>query len=294
MSSRRQQTADSAPWRVGAVQLNSTADWSANLEQADRLTRAAAADGATLVLLGEKWSVLGTADQLQAGAQRLDGPAIQWARDTARELAIDLVAGSICELRENDGINDATDNGEHPRRLANTSVHVGPDGEIRAIYRKIHMFDVTVDGVEYQESAHEQAGQEIVLSHSAAGIGLGMTICYDVRFPQLYRALAKQDAFALTVPSAFTETTGKAHWHILLRARAIENGAYVLAPAQGGVHANGRRTYGHSLIINPWGEIIAEGGTDPGVIYADIDPAEVTAARARIPNLQHDQQFEGP
>jgi predicted amidohydrolase len=285
MSSRRQQTADSAPWRVGAVQLNSTADWSANLEQADRLTRAAAADGATLVLLGEKWSVLGTADQLQAGAQRLDGPAIQWARDTARELAIDLVAGSICELRENDGINDATDNGEHPRRLANTSVHVGPDGEIRAIYRKIHMFDVTVDGVEYQESAHEQAGQEIVLSHSAAGIGLGMTICYDVRFPELYRILALRGARVLLVPSAFTLATTREHWEVLLRARAIENQAFVIAANQIGSHAPGLRSGGRSLIVDPWGVVLAQASDGVCQITADLDLARLEQVRAELPSL---------
>ena len=123
---------------------------------------------------------------------------------------------------------------------------------------------------------------------------IGMTICYDMRFPQLYRALAQKGAFLLTVPSAFTETTGKAHWHILLRARAIENGAFVIAPAQGGTHANGRKTYGHSLIVAPWGEILAEAGTEPGVIVADIDPAAVTDARGRVPNLQHDRPFQGP
>ena len=123
---------------------------------------------------------------------------------------------------------------------------------------------------------------------------VGLTICYDLRFPQLYRALAQRGAFMLTVPSAFTETTGKAHWHVLLRARAIENGAFVIAPAQGGAHANGRKTYGHSLIIAPWGEILAEAGTEPGVIVADIDPSAATDARARVPNLQHDRQFQGP
>jgi predicted amidohydrolase len=289
MSPRAQRSADSAPWRVGAVQLNSTADWDANLEQADRLTRAAAADGATLVLLGEKWSVLGTAEQLQAGAQKLDGPAIQWAREVARELAIDLVAGSICELRDNDGAQDGTnhqtDQGEHDRRLANTSVHVGPDGEISAIYRKIHMFDVSVDGVEYRESAHEQAGQEIVLSRSAAGIGLGMTICYDVRFPELYRILALRGARVLLVPSAFTLATTRDHWEVLLRARAIENQAFVIAANQIGSWAPGLRSGGRSLIVDPWGVVLAQASDTVCQITADLDLARLEQVRAELPSL---------
>ncbi|HEX4533306.1 MAG TPA: nitrilase-related carbon-nitrogen hydrolase, partial [Rhizomicrobium sp.] len=161
-------------------------------------------------------------------------------------------------------------------------------------YDKIHLFDVDLpSGEQYRESNTVAGGDRAVLAETPWG-KVGLTICYDLRFPGLYRKLSKAGAFMLTVPSAFTETTGKAHWHTLLRARAIENGAFVFAPAQGSTHANGRKTYGHSLIVSPWGEIIAEAGTEPGVIVADIDPALSADARARIPNLQHDRDFEGP
>src|SRR5207302_3571189 len=197
--------------RAAAVQLNSTADRERNTATAERLTRAAAADGAELIVLPEKWSVLGSDEQMLAGAEPLDGPSIPWARETARELGIDLVAGSIAERREGRD------------KLSNTSVHVGPDGEIRAVYRKIHMFDVTVGGVDYRESATEDRGDEVVLSETEAGVPLGLTVCYDLRFPELYRILAVRGARVIAVPAAFTRVTGAAHWEILLRARAIEN-----------------------------------------------------------------------
>ena len=148
-------------------------------------------------------------------------------------------------------------------------------------------------GEVYRESSTVAGGGEAVVAETALG-AIGLTICYDVRFPQLYRSLAQKGAFLFTVPSAFTVPTGQAHWHVLLRARAIENGAFVIAPAQGGLHANGRKTYGHSLIVSPWGEILAEAGTDPGVIVADIDPALSAQAREKVPNLQHDREFAGP
>jgi len=179
-------------------------------------------------------------------------------------------------------------------KTANRSFLIDPKGGIAAQYDKIHLFDVDLpSGETYRESNTVAGGNRAILAETSWG-RLGMTICYDLRFPHLYRALAKAGAFLLTVPSAFTETTGKAHWHTLLRARAIENGAFVVAPAQGGTHANGRKTYGHSLIVAPWGEVLAEAGTDPCVIVAEIDSARVTDARTRVPSLKHDRDFDGP
>lgn len=267
--------------RVAAVQLNSGEDWDANREQADRLTRAAAADGASLVLLPEKWSVLGTTEQLRAGAQTLDGPAISWAREIARELAIDLVAGSISELREPPPRPGTNGGGA----LANTSVHVAPDGEIRAVYRKVHMFDVTVDGVDYRESEQAEAGEEIVVSRTATGVELGLTICYDLRFPELYRILALRGARVLLVPSAFTLATTRDHWEVLLRARAIENQAFVVAANQIGVHPPGLRSGGRSLIVDPWGVVLAQAADAVSQISADLDFARLAQVRSELPAL---------
>ena len=197
--------------RAAAVQLTATADKARNLETADRLVRAAAKDGASLVVLPEKWSVLGPPDDLRAGAEPLDGPALGWARDVARELGIDLVAGSIAERVA------GRDRG------ANTSVHVGPDGQDRGVYRKLHMFDVQVGGRDYRESDTEAPGDEIVTSTLADGTRLGLTVCYDVRFPELYRRLAVEGALVIAIPAAFTEPTTRDHWEVLVRARAIED-----------------------------------------------------------------------
>ncbi|MEA2142784.1 MAG: deaminated glutathione amidase, partial [Solirubrobacteraceae bacterium] len=231
--------------RVAAVQMTSTADFDGNLERADKLTRAAAADGARLVVLPEKWSALGRGEALVAGAQAIDGPAISWARETARELGIDLVAGSFSERIEGE------------QRLRNTSVHVGPDGELRATYRKVHMFDVVVDGTVYHESEHEEPGDELVVSATADGVELGLSICYDVRFPELYRILAIRGARVFTVPAAFTVPTTRDHWEILLRARAIEDQAFVIAANQIGEHEPGLRSGGRSMIVDPWGLVLA-------------------------------------
>lgn len=208
-------------------------------------------------------------------------PALPAFAALAEELGIWLLVGSLAiKVSET--------------KTANRSFLVDPKGRIAARYDKIHLFDVDLpSGEKYRESNTVAGGNRAVTADLPWG-KIGLTICYDVRFPQLYRALAKNGAFLLTVPSAFTDTTGKAHWHVLLRARAIENGAFVMAPAQGGTHANGRKTFGHSLIIAPWGEVLAEGGTEPGVILADIDTAAAADARARVPNLQHDRPFEGP
>ena len=274
--------------RVAAVQLNSTEDLDSNLEQADRLTRAAAADRAQLVLLPEKWSVLGTSGHLRCGAQELGGPAISWAREIARELRIDLIAGSIAERRDGGEASDG--------RIANTSVHVGPDGEIRAVYRKIHMFDVRVDGVDYRESADQVAGDEIVLSRSAGGVALGMTVCYDLRFPELFRVLAVRGAQILLVPAAFTLATTRDHWEVLLRARAIENQAFVIAANQIGSHPPGLRSGGRSMIVDPWGVVLAQAADDVGVVSADLDFSALTRIRRELPSLanRRPQVYDSP
>jgi predicted amidohydrolase len=259
--------------RVAAVQLTSTADFDRNLERADRFTRAAAADGARLVVLPEKWSALGDGAALQAGAQALDGPALTWARALARELAIDLVAGSISERADGEP------------RLRNTSAHIGPDGEIRAIYRKVHMFDVVVEGTVYRESEHEEPGDELVLSETAGGVQLGLSICYDVRFPELYRILAVRGARVFTIPAAFTVPTTRDHWEVLLRARAIENQAFVVAANQIGEHGGGMRSGGRSMIVDPWGLVLARAADAEGHIVADLDLATQERIRRELPSL---------
>jgi predicted amidohydrolase len=259
---------------AGAVQLNSTEDTARNLATADRLVRAAAARGAEVVLLPEKWSVLGTPEHLVAGAQPLDGESITWARRVAGELGIDLVAGSIVEQMP-DGSR------------SNTSVHVGRDGEIAAVYRKLHMFDVEVDGVRYAESELEQAGEEIVVSRLGDGTVLGMSICYDVRFPELYRELSAREAQVITVPSAFTLATTRDHWEILLRARAIENQSFVLAANQIGAHPPGNRSGGRSLIVDPWGLVLACATDAETAIVAELDFDRLHEVRRRLPALTH-------
>lgn len=261
--------------RASAVQLNSTDDTDRNLATADRLVRDAAARGAELVVLPEKWSVLGTGEQLAAGAQPLDGPCISWARSIARELGIDLIAGSIVEHVEG------------ADKRANTSVHVAPDGELHAVYRKIHMFDVEVDGVVYAESEHEEAGSETVISELAGGVRIGMSICYDIRFPELYRTLVDQGAEALAIPSAFTLATTRDHWEVLVRARAIENQCFVIAPNQVGSHPGGYRSGGRSLIVDPWGLVLAGAPDSEAAIVADLDFESLRDVRRRLPALAH-------
>jgi predicted amidohydrolase len=261
--------------RAGAVQLNSTEDTDRNLETANRLVREAAAMGAELVVLPEKWSVLGTPEQMTAGAEPLDGQFVGWARSSARELGIDLVAGSIVERVEGQ------------EKTANTSVHIGPDGEVRAVYRKMHMFDVEVDGDVYAESATEEAGDEIVLSELDGGVRLGMTICYDVRFPELYRMLTVRGAQVISVPAAFTLATTRDHWEVLLRARAIENQCFVVAPNQIGPHPPGPRCGGRSMIVDPWGLVLAQAPDTEAAIVADLDFEMLERVRRRIPALTH-------
>jgi predicted amidohydrolase len=258
---------------VAAVQLNSTAEQVANMAVADRLTRAAAADGAELIVLPEKWTVMGSQEELRTGAEALDGAAIEWARAIARELRVDLVAGSILER-----VPGQT-------KLANTSVHVNPQGEILAVYRKLHMFDVEVGGRSYRESELEEPGDEIVLSRTANGVELGLSICYDLRFPELFRILAVQGARVVALPAAFTLTTTREHWEVLVRARAIENQTFVIAANQVGEHPAGQHSGGRSMIVDPWGVVLAQAPDRPGHIVADLDLAGQQQIRARLPSL---------
>jgi predicted amidohydrolase len=264
---------DAKTIRAAAVQMNSTADVAANLESADRLVRAAARDGAELVVLPEKWHMLGGAEAMVAHAQPLNGPAGRWAAAVAAELEIDLIAGSILErrpLRE---------------RPANTSVHYGPDGAVRAVYRKLHLFDVEVDGVRYAESDTEEAGDSVVSSTLAGGAGIGLSICYDLRFPELYRAFAGVEVIA--VPSAFTLATTRDHWDVLLRARAIENQAFLIAANQTGEFLPGRRCGGRSGIVDPWGVVLARAPDRESHVIADLDLTDLARIRRALPALAH-------
>jgi predicted amidohydrolase len=256
--------------RVAAIQLNSNEDKARNLAVAERLVRGAAADGAELVALPEKWNLLAGGEALLAGAEPLDGPSLGAARAWARELGIHLLAGSISER-----------GGE---RAFNTSVLIGPDGADLAAYRKIHMFDVDVGGVAYRESEHEEAGTEIVTAE-VGGLSVGLSVCYDLRFPELYRILAVRGARLLAVPSAFTLATGRDHWQVLLRARAIENQAFVLAPNQVGEAPPHFSSYGHSSIVDPWGVELATALDGECFIAADLDLDEQESVRESLPSL---------
>jgi predicted amidohydrolase len=258
--------------RVAAVQLNSTADKARNLGAAEGLVRAAAADGAKLVALPEKWNLLAPGEGLVAGAEPLDGPSLSAARGWARTLGIHLLAGSISE-RVGDG--------EKP---FNASVLIGPDGEDLAVYRKIHMFDVDAGGVSYRESAHEQPGEEIVTA-PVGDLNVGLTICYDLRFPELHRILAVRGARLITVPAAFTAVTGRDHWEVLLRARAIENAVFVLAPGQVGKAPPYFDCYGRSAIVDPWGVVLATAPDGECFIAADLDLAGQERIRETLPAL---------
>jgi predicted amidohydrolase len=267
-------------FRAACVQLRSSEDVGQNILDASALIREAHAQGASFIATPENTTLM-AADggaKLEKSFPEDRDPALPVFRALAAELKIWLMIGSLA-------IKVSAD------KTANRSFLIDPEGAIKTRYDKIHLFDVDLpSGETYRESATVAGGGQSALADLPWG-KIGLSVCYDLRFPQLYRALAKQGAFLFTVPSAFTETTGRAHWHVLLRARAIENGAFVVAPAQGGTHANGRKTYGHSLIVAPWGDVLAEAGADPGVIVADIDPALAADARARIPNLQHDRAF---
>ena len=267
--------------KVAAIQLNSTADFGANLATADRLTRAAAADGAQLIVLPEKWTAMGSDVQLRAAAQPLDGQAVTWARETASELGVDLVAGSFLERIPGE------------EKLANTCVHVSASGGVRAVYRKLHMFDVQIDGRSYRESDIELPGEEIVLSQTSAGVGaadaagveLGLAVCYDLRFPEITRILAVRGARIIALPSAFTLPTTREHWEVLVRARAIENQAFMIAANQVGAHPGGMRSGGRSMIVDPWGVVLAQAPDGEHQIVAELDLERQSEIRAQLPAL---------
>ena len=270
-----------ATFKAAMIQMRSGVTPAANIEAAVRMIGEAKAAGAEYVQTPEMTNVL------EAKRERLFATIVEEEADTslatlrevARKLGIYIHVGSLAIKIS-------------PDRAANRGFLIDPKGDIAARYDKIHMFDVDLEGGEsYRESRTYRPGEQAVLCDLPWG-RLGLTICYDLRFPALYRALAEAGATMLAIPSAFTQKTGEAHWHVLMRARAIENGSFVFAAAQGGKHENGRETFGHSLIVDPWGRVLAEGGTEPGVVMAEIDLAEVAKARARIPSLQHGRRFE--
>jgi predicted amidohydrolase len=269
--------------KIACVQLRSTDDVNENIATASNLIRNAAKAGAHFIATPENTTLM-AADggaKLEKTLAEADDKAVPAFAALAEELGIWLLVGSLAIKVS------AT-------KTANRSYLFDPKGRVEARYDKIHLFDVNLpSGETYRESNTVAPGAEAVVVN-LPWARLGLSVCYDLRFPQLYRTLAKAGAEILTVPSAFTETTGKAHWHVLLKSRAIENGCFVVAPAQGGAHANGRKTYGHSLIIGPWGDILAEGGVDPGVVAAELDLEEVAKARARLPSLHHDRPFRPP
>jgi len=271
----------SAPLRVGLVQLTSDADLEANVARACALIEEAADAGATLVATPENTDLMtaSRADRLAKARGEADHPGLPAFSDLAARRRLWLLIGSL-------GIRL-----EGEERLANRSFLFGPDGGIAARYDKIHMFDVEIpDGQSYRESATFHPGEAAVIADLPA-VRLGMTICYDLRFPHLYRKLAQAGAEVLSVPAAFTRFTGQAHWHVLLRARAIETGCWVIAPAQCGVHPGDRRTFGHSLVVAPWGEVTADAGEAPGVVVTDLDMARLHKARGMVPSLGHDRDF---
>jgi deaminated glutathione amidase len=270
-------------FRAACIQLCTSADVLQNIRAASTLIREAAGCGAEFIATPENTTLMAPdgGTKLENSFSELVDPSLPAFRNLANELGVWLLIGSLA-IR----VSDA--------KTANRSFLIDPKGAIAARYDKIHLFDVDLpSGERYRESNTVAGGDRAVVAELPWG-RLGMSVCYDLRFPQLYRMLAHAGAFLFSVPSAFTETTGRAHWHVLLRARAIENGAFVVAPAQGGTHEGGRETYGHSLIVNPWGEIVAEATNEPGVIVADVDPGLSVEARARIPNLQHDRPIQAP
>jgi deaminated glutathione amidase len=268
-------------FRAALVQLRSSRNVEANLQSAEALIRRAAQGGAAYVQTPENTAIMefDAKRVLEAAEAEEDSVPLARLRALAAELGIFLHIGSLAIKLDQ-------------TRVANRSYLIDPEGAVVAIYDKLHLFDVDLAGGEsYRESEHARPGRAAILADLPFG-RLGLSICYDLRFPQLYRALAMAGAEFIAVPAAFTRQTGEAHWHVLIRARAIETGTFILAATQGGLHENGRATFGHSLIVSPWGEILAEGGEDPGVIFADLDLAASAEARVRIPALQHGRDFE--
>src|ERR687887_1492982 len=263
--------------RVACVQLTSGPDKAANLGKAERLVARAAATGADVVALPEKWNAIGDAEVLHAAAETLEGgESVAAMAEWARTHAITLIGGSIPESREG------------REKLSNTSAAFGPDGEVLGVYRKIHLFDVEVGGYVYRESEAEEPGDEPVVVRGE-GWPIGLTVCYDVRFPELYRILALEGAELVSVPAAFTVPTGRDHWQVLIRARAIENQCYVAAPGQVGETRPGKPSYGRSLIVDPWGIVLAQAPDEETVISAELDRARLRRIREKLPSLKNRQ-----
>lgn len=268
--------------KISLLQLNSTSDMQANIALVGDMVVTAAGQGAQLITTPENTFLME-----QPGAERVlftqtQHPGVNAAMRWAQQHRVWLLIGSVHVLPD-DGKGNKT---------YNRALLISPEGAVITLYDKIHLFDVEVgDGQIYRESAKILPGGKATVVPVGEAT-LGLTICYDVRFPQLYRALAKAGANVLCVPAAFTQVTGEAHWHVLLRARAIENGCFVIAPAQCGTHAGKRQTYGHSLVIDPWGKVLADGGVEPGIITVDIDLGDVAKIRGRIPSLEHDRPFD--
>jgi predicted amidohydrolase len=270
--------------KAACIQVNASNDMDQNIQAAAGLACDARAAGADLVVMPENVSMMewGRANILAKAQPEEDHKALQAFKELARETGLWIHTGSLSVLLS------------EVEKVANRSYFLSPEGEVVAHYDKIHMFDVDLgEGEVYRESATFSPGREAVAAQSPWG-KIGLTICYDLRFPQLYRSLAQAGADMITVPAAFTRVTGKAHWHVLLRARAIETGCFVLAPAQCGEHAGGRQTYGHALIVSPWGAILADAGEQPGYIMANLDLDQVAEARGKVPSLTHDRVFIRP
>lgn len=268
------------PFRVACIQINSGNDLAANLAALRQMVTEAAEGGAKFVLTPEYCLMMdGSGRVMRENALAADGgQPLQELQALSRALRLWLLVGSL-----------TLKTGEE--RIVNRSFLISDSGAVVATYDKIHMFDVTLpDGKVIRESSSYRPGERAVVAATPWG-KLGMTICYDVRFPHLYRALAQQGAAFITVPSSFQRQTGKVHWHTLLKARAIENAAYIFAPAMCGEHPGNRQTYGHALIVDPWGEVLADGGEEPGIVYADIDPARVAKIRTMMPSLEHDRLY---
>jgi predicted amidohydrolase len=276
------------PLTAACVQVSAGTEIGPNLEIAGEYVLRAREAGADFIAMPENVSMIvqGRANVLERARPEAEHPGIPFFAGLARETGAWLLVGSLA-IRlpaEADG----------RERVANRSFLIDPQGRITARYDKIHMFDVDLaDGESYRESATFRPGSQAVVADTPWG-RIGLSICYDVRFPHLYRALAKAGAGILTVPAAFTVPTGRAHWHVLLRARAIETGCFVIAPAQCGTHDQDRKTYGHSLIVSPWGEVLADGGDEPGFVLAELDLNAIAEARRMVPSLSHDRAFEGP
>lgn len=268
-------------FRAGLLQMRSGRTVDANIADAVKLAREAKALGADYIQTPEMTNLMEQSRKALFAAitEEERDPSLNAFRELARELKVYFHVGSLAVKAS-------------PEKAANRSFLIDPAGEIVARYDKIHMFDVELGaGESYRESNNYRPGEIAVIADLPWG-RMGLTVCYDLRFPSLYRALAEAGADFLAIPAAFTKITGEAHWNILMRARAIETGSYVLAAAQGGLHENGRETFGHSIVVDPWGNVVAEGGVEPGVLMAEIDPALVASARSRIPSLQHGRRFE--